>query len=442
MVQSFWTPLDIANRALQHCGARRITSLTQNCKEAAEVAQCYDNLRQAELRRNKWRFSLRKAAIAPLTSTSFFISPAVFNSTVGYGQGAIVSDGNGGLWVSLVSGNLGNTPGIYVKGVKPVWAPYFGPVTADIFNNPNNADYNPSSASSYFAGQLVYENPNTGIVNLYASTVSGNTTDPSTAVSWSNTTSYNAGNVVSYGGYFYMSLLNFNLNNEPDLSDAQWQSTITYAKNALVGGIDGREYQSLANGNVGNNPTTDNGVHWGQTGKYVPWAAQFTGSIANGNGWITLPGMSLLPNQFVYPLGAGPIEDIKTLNVFPLPAGYLRMAPENPKGGMMRWLGGPSGMIPNDWVFENQFFTSQTTTPIVLRFAADIQDVSSMDPMFCEGLAARIAIAVCETLTQAPEKLAAIEKSYGQFMTEARMVNGIEEDFVETPEDTYISVRI
>ncbi len=442
MASAFQTPVDIANRALQHVGGRRIVALTDNSRNASEIAACYDQLRQAELRRNCWRFALRLTAIAPLTSTTFFIQPAAWSSTVIYPQGAIVADTSGNWWISVQGNNVGNTPGVYTKGIVPVWQPYFGPMTADIFQISGSGTTSPPAVNSYYTGQIVYENPGQGIVNVYASMENGNSIDPSTAATWSSTVNYTAGDVVIYGGFYYMSLFNFNLNNVPSSSDAQWQSTITYAIGKLVCGYDGNEYQSLVAGNINNNPITDNGLHWGPTGKKVPWAAQFSGSIANGNGWVSLPGMNLDPATFVYPIGAGPIDDIDTINVFPLPAGYLRRAPLDPKEGMIAWLGGPTGYYPPDYVFTDKFFTSQTATPIVFRFVADMQDVASFDPMFCEALAARIAIEVCETLTQDPEKLQACRGAYSQAMAMAAIENAIEEDFETIPEDEFVSVRI
>ena len=47
--------------------------------------------------------------------------------------------------------------------------------------------------------------------------------------------------------------------------------------------------------------------------------------------------------------------------------------------------------------------------------------------MFCEGLAARIALEVCEPLTQSTAKLGAIAKVYQEWIDQARTVNAIEQ---------------
>ena len=68
--------------------------------------------------------------------------------------------------------------------------------------------------------------------------------------------------------------------------------------------------------------------------------------------------------------------------------------------------------------------------------------MTEMDPMFCEGLGARIALEIAEDLTQSDAKLQAIGAMYKEFMTEARVVNGIETGATEPPLDDWIACRI
>jgi hypothetical protein len=105
------------------------------------------------------------------------------------------------------------------------------------------------------------------------------------------------------------------------------------------------------------------------------------------------------------------------------------------------YLGSPSGLPYDDWIFEGDFITTTDSPVIILRFVADIQDVSLMDPMFCEGLGARIGLEICEPLTQSDSKLGTISQIYKTFMGEARAINGIETGTVEPPLDDYISCR-
>jgi hypothetical protein len=104
-------------------------------------------------------------------------------------------------------------------------------------------------------------------------------------------------------------------------------------------------------------------------------------------------------------------------------------------------LGAPTGLPLNDWEYEGDYLCATEPTLILYRFVADHADVRSMDRMFCEGLAARIALSVCEELTQSTEKIQNIGAQYKTFMGEARTVNGIETGPVQPPEDEFITCR-
>lgn len=328
---NFQTSVDIANRALQHVGARRITSFSDNSKAASEIGFVYDKIREAELRRNVWVFSIRKAAIRPIDTTTSLLAPAAYSSVTTYAQGALVTL-NGQTWESLTGTNLGSTPA--TDGSN--WELYCGPRTIRKFALDATLT---TSDVPYYSGELVL----------------GNGTNDTTTV-----------------------------------------------------------YRSLVSSNLDIPPTAN-------------WLSLGTVSTA----------LSIL-----YPFGAGPVTQSDTRNAFMLPAGYLRTAPQDPKAGNISYLGAPSGNTADDWEYENGMIVSRSTDLIVLRFAASITRVTAMDPMFCEGLACRAAIEVCEELTQSTEKLQGIGALYKQFMSEARDVNGIEQGPVESPEDDYIACRI
>lgn len=56
--------VQIANRALQKIGATRISSFDENAKTARAIVAAYDLTRDAELRRYKWSFAIKRASIA------------------------------------------------------------------------------------------------------------------------------------------------------------------------------------------------------------------------------------------------------------------------------------------------------------------------------------------------------------------------------------------
>jgi len=338
--EGFNFPEDIANRALQYCGAPRIASFGDNSRAAAETQFCYHKLRQAELRKNIWRFSIRHAVLRAMDSTSLLWTPPAYASGTTYSTGQVVTFDNGfanTYWISKVDSNTGNTP----SRSSDQWENYFGPVIGPLHD----------ATQTYAAGDIVY----TGV------------------------------------GTFYLSIANNNSDTPPT---ANW---------------------AALNGTTATPPT-------------------------------------LTPNAY------DPAYTSSTLlNIFPLPHGWLRAAPQAPKRGSVSYLGAPGNVNYSDWLFEEDHILSNDSGPIVLRFVADIRDVTTMDSMFCEGLAARMAISVFRSVSpnvqsigpdgkpvikEASEAaLNKIELAYKKFMSEAAMVNGIELDSVESPLDDYLSTR-
>lgn len=328
----FTTAEDIANRAIQHVGAKRITSLSDLSKQALEINFCYDKLRQAELRRSVWRFATRRATLRAFTTTTFYLLPATYSASTTYVQGDLVTDSNGVVWVSMFGSNVGHTPGTYVSGRLQWWQQFFG--------------------------------------SLYVAT-------------WDSTLTYNAGEIVSKSGpVFYMALTNNNLNLDP----------ATHATN-----------------------------------------------------WATITGGTEISPFF--PAGVGPAMTVTigstsfNRNLFPLPYGFMRLAAPDPKAAQSSVLATSGAIGSLDWQLEDQYIVSNQAGPLLVRFVADLSDVTKMDPLFCEGLAARIGYEVCEVLTQSNIKLQAIGQSYQTFMKDARTVNAIEIGSTEVEEDQFELTR-
>jgi hypothetical protein len=539
----FQNAVDICNRALQHCGVPRISAtlgFTEDTKQAAECAFVYDKLRRAELRRNTWRFAIRRSVLRPINSAviqgpgfpasngpqtpTMLIAPALWDSTKTYFPGALVSDETNTIWMNTQPDNLNNTP-----ANSSYWEQYFGPLTAQA--------YDPTT--SYFAGELVYNTVGDGVFRTYVSLQNSNMDNPTIPTLWSSSayyftdqivifypawsavTTYSKGQCISYSGVYYASLVNSNtnrqpdtsttywepipvpsdtaagilpwdsattynigdfadyggtqyvstvasntglnpssnaaswsaltngtlylskidanLNNEPDLSAAPWSASTSYSAGATVAATDGYTYTSLVNSNLGNDPTQDAGTNWVSTNVLTPWTSSFVGGTG-ANQFMALT-TALTDTMIFYPLGTGPAWQQSTRNVFRLPANYLGKAPQAPKAGSQSNLGAPSNMPLNDWELEGNYIVSGENGPINFRFVADVTDVTKMDDMFCEGLACRVALEVCETLTQSTAKTQSIASQYQKFMTEARMVNAIETGPEEQPLDDFIACR-
>lgn len=515
-------PVDIANRACQHCGVTRISTtlgFAEDSKQSGEIGSCYDQLRRAELRRNVWQFAIRKAALRPIDTTTMFLKPALWSSTTTYGFGAIISDAANFLWQSRAQDNINNAP-----GDSAAWEAYCGPLSAQPYDN--------TGTTGYYAGELVYETPGDGSYVVYMSLISGNSQDPRQPNTWISTTQYSkdqvvlfysawaigttyaagngvtlngisyislsAGNVgnspdtsptkwvalpialapgyysattaytvgqfVTYLGLnyvciaastgnlptntsfwapqqattFYVSLIDFNLNQLPSSAPALWAVGTTYAAGNTVGASDGNIYSSIGSGNIGHDPALTTGF-WTNTGVLNPWTTVDPFGKA-ATSWAQL-SVALTDLQFSYPIGTGPVTQTATRNVFRLPANFLRKAPQDPKAGSVSFLGAPAGLAYSDWDLTGNYIVSREAFPIVLRFVADITDVNSMDDLFREGLAARIASEVVEALTQSTAKRGGIMAVYGKAIGEARLVNGIETGSIEPAEDDYLQCR-
>ncbi len=431
---SFLTSIDIANRALQHCGATMldpILGFTEVSKNAQQTAFCYPKLRRAELRRNVWRFAIRRAVLRPIDATTMLLYASLWTSTTTYFIGSIVADENGTLWQSNIRDNLN-----YQPENSSTWTQYFGPMSVSAYD----------SGTAYFAGEIVYTAAGDGTNKVYVSLIDQNSDVPATATAWAATTTYFKNQIITRSSVAYMSLIDFNLNQDPVTTfHAAWASGTTYSAAAKVTGSDGTVYSSVAGSNVGHDPVSTIGF-WTNTGVLSPWTTSFVSGTGSLNwrqiGGAEFPmGVTIAPLNIIYPLGSGPTSQSTTRNAFRLPAGFLRKAPTDPKAGSTSYLGAAWGLAYQDWNFEGAFITSAQTDPIMLRFVADTVDVSSFDDMFCEGLAARIGIEVCESLTQSDAKVHTIAGFYDRMMGEARTVNGIETGAEEPAIDDWIACR-
>lgn len=420
----FLDSLDLAKRSCEHLGVPEILTIDEVSIQNRRLTNAFDKLRRPELRRNVWRYATRRAVLRPVDTTTMILMPADWDAITTYNFASVVKDANGLLWQSQVNENLNNNP-----GVDSGWDRYFGPITITPWDSTQN----------YFAGELVYiAAGNPGGFVIFVSLQNSNTDNPATATAWSAATTYKKGDVISNAGSQWRSLIELNLNIAPADAPAGWQALVSYSNGQTVTGSDGFIYTSLLLGNLGLDPTTDAGVHWAFTGT-AAWTrlpAIYPSSLK----WLPIfGGMQNL--SFSYPIGSGPVTQSETRNVYRLPAGFLREAPQDPKAGSTSFLGAPSGLLYNDWEFEGEYIVTRSVDPIVFRFVADISQVSAMDDMFCEGLAARMAFEECEALTQSTDKQSAIAKSYSKFMAEARTVNAIETGSDEPPEDDFIACR-
>lgn len=409
----FIDSLDIANRACDHLGQSPIESITEDSSKNEILARVYDKLRPAELRRNVWIFSKRKVILRPISPTTMLLDPREWASSLAYPVGAIVKDVNGYLWTSRDALNQGDEP-----GQSESWDQYFGTLTVELYD----AD------TTYFAGELVYAaGPNPGGFVIYRSLQNDNADDPETTTAWDISTTYETGDTVSYSGSHWRCIIPHVVGVAPADAPSAYSDTITYTNGQQVTAADGFIYTSIGS-NLGVEPETNGGVNWTATGTPAAWSRIPT-LFASSQKWAPILA-TMRPLNFLYPLGTGPRNQTNTKNIFRLPSGYLRQATINPKGYRTQ----------NDYEIIGQFLTSSNDL-VLFGYAADIVMVREFDTMFCEGLAARMALEACERITQSNGKFQMITSVYKTFMSDARAVNAIETEYEEPPEDGYLLAR-
>lgn len=414
----FVDSLDIANRACQWLGIARIVAPDEDSVANNEISFAYDKIRRAALRRDVWRFSIRYAALRAIDATTYLLAPALWRATTTYPVGAIVEDDNGELWVSIEPENYNNDP-----IATQAWDRYFGPMTVSLYD----------ATVTYYAGELVYKTVAAkGSFVIYVSMVNDNEAVPSTADAWDSTVTYKRGDTVSHSGEQWRSLIELNLNVTPADAPLAWVASFTYTIGQTAVGADGYIYTATGT-TTNDDPVTDGGVNWTNSGEPEAWA-KVPDVYASSIYWQPLyAGLSRI--QFLSPIGLG------SKNVFHLPGGFLRQAVQNPKEGTLSVLGGPSNARYDDWLFEGDYLVTTDSSPLVLRFAADVVDVRKFDDNFCEALAAQVAVAIEPKVGQSSGKLADIVSGHKKYMGEARLLNAIEKGTVELPEDDFIACR-
>lgn len=87
----------IINRALTKLGASRIVAVNDNTKEAREMAATFDIVRDSELRKNRWSFSIKRAELAADVTAPPFEYSHRFLLPSDYLRGLMV----GNLWPGL-----------------------------------------------------------------------------------------------------------------------------------------------------------------------------------------------------------------------------------------------------------------------------------------------------------------------------------------------------
>lgn len=95
-----------------------------------------------------------------------------------------------------------------------------------------------------------------------------------------------------------------------------------------------------------------------------------------------------------------------------------------------------------EWTLEGNVILTDIAAPLKLRYIARISDPSQWDTNFREALASRIAMEICEDLTQSDTKKAGARDDYKRAISQAVRINSIEKPPVMPPDNSWVVSRI
>lgn len=116
---------------------------------------------------------------------------------------------------------------------------------------------------------------------------------------------------------------------------------------------------------------------------------------------------------------------------YSLPADYVRKAPLDPSMAPM----------PDDLLFEGRKVLTNDAGPLLIRYVSNDFSDETVDPLFAEALAAKLAVEVCEELTQSGAKREALSSDYLFAITQAKSINSIQAGPRAPEIDEWVYVR-
>lgn len=118
-------------------------------------------------------------------------------------------------------------------------------------------------------------------------------------------------------------------------------------------------------------------------------------------------------------------------NSYTLPVDYLKAIPPYPE----------MDYYDRDWVIENGKIITNDVSPIYLRYVGKITDPNVMDVLFREALSTKMALEMCEILTQSNTKKESLKADYDEIIKRARKASAIQSVPQVAVEDEWIAVR-
>lgn len=116
---------------------------------------------------------------------------------------------------------------------------------------------------------------------------------------------------------------------------------------------------------------------------------------------------------------------------YPLPSDYLRLLPPDAE----------YNLNSNDWQIEGGEIYTNDSAPLDVRYIFDLEDPNIMDPLFREALSTKLALELCEEITQSNSKKESLKDDFRESIKDAKRVNAILNIAAKPPEDEWVTIR-
>lgn len=116
---------------------------------------------------------------------------------------------------------------------------------------------------------------------------------------------------------------------------------------------------------------------------------------------------------------------------YTLPSGSLRILPPYTD----------SNTPYRDWIEEGGKILTDMSAPLEVRCIMQVTDANRMSPLFREALASKIALDLCEVITQSNTKKDSLSNDFEKDLAKAKKANGMKNVPIESAEDSWITGR-
>lgn len=116
---------------------------------------------------------------------------------------------------------------------------------------------------------------------------------------------------------------------------------------------------------------------------------------------------------------------------FTLPTDHIRLLAPYPE----------QNLADRDWIVEGKKVVTNEGSPLNVRCVMRITDVNLWHPLFQESVSAKIAMEICEELTQSNAKKESAREDYKEAVREAKKASAIENVPAESPDSSWITGR-